>query len=195
MEQGTSYTPRALAAVVALLALMAAGLVLSTGPFTDLTGPSEYALPGAIHGLFAFIYIVAGTINLYLAWRLYTGRIKAFEDLQLSSVVCAALAAITIVFGNWIYIYYRAPGPESPRSYFMATTPDVHRVWFEFKEFAALFTLPLSVAAAYILIVYGRRVLESRALRSAVAVLMALAFFFLTVAFGLGAAVTKLRAL
>lgn len=181
--------------VVAFLLLTAGVFVLTTGPMEELVGPSRYALPSALHGMFAFIYIIVGTISLYLAWRLFSGRIRAFPDLQLASVVNAAVAFITIVLGNWIYIYYRAPGADSPRSVLLATAPAVHKVWFEFKEFTALFTLPLTVAAAYILIVYGARVLENRGLRNAVAILTALAFFYLTVAFGLGAAVSKLQPL
>ena len=55
------------------------------------------------------------------------------------------------------------------------------------------FTLPLAVCAAFILWRYGVQTLERPWLRYSVAVLMGLAFFYLVVAFGLGAAVTKLR--
>jgi hypothetical protein len=62
------------------------------------------------------------------------------------TTVMATLAFLTIVFGNWIYIADRANTPDSPRSYFLAKMPDVHKVFFEFKEYVALFPLPLSVA-------------------------------------------------
>ena len=71
--------------------------------------------------------------------------------------------------------------------------PEVHQVFFEFKEFAALFTLPLSVAAAFIAWHYGREILERKWSRVTLSVLMALHFFYFMVAFGLGAAVTKLK--
>jgi hypothetical protein len=90
-------------------------------------------------------------------------------------------------------VYYRAPIPESPRSHFLKTAPEIHRIFFEFKEFGALFTLPLTVVAAFILWKYGPQVLDRPWLRYTVAVLMGLAFFYLVVAFGLGAAVSKLR--
>lgn len=122
-----------------------------------------------------------------------TGRIRAFADLQLLATVSATLSFLAIVAGNWLYIYYRASTPESPRSYFLRTMPEVHRIFFEFKEFAALFTLPLTVAAAFILWHYGGQVVERRWLRYSVAVLLGLSFFYLVIAFGLGAAVTKLR--
>src|SRR5919106_1761162 len=107
-------------------------------------------------------------------------------------VVVATFSFLAIVFGNWLYIYYRAKDPDSPRSYFMATVPEVHKIFFEFKEFAALYTLPLTVCAAFILWRYGRQVMEQAWLRYTVAVLIGLSFFYLVVAFGLGAAVTKL---
>ena len=109
------------------------------------------------------------------------------------AVVAATCSLIAIIFGNWLYIYYRAPIPESPRSFFVKNAPEIHRIFFEFKEFGALFTLPLTVVAAFILWRYGAQVLDRPWLRYTVAVLMGLAFFYLVIAFGLGAAVTKLR--
>ena len=182
-----------LAAVVALLIGTALAFTVATGPFTKLLGAGAGAVPAAFHGLTAFLYLFVGTIGLYLAWRLLTGRIRAFADLQLLSVVSATFSFLAIVAGNWLYIYYRAPVPESPRSVFMKTAPEVHKVFFEFKEFGALFTLPLTVCAAFILWRYGGQILDRPWLRYSVAVLMGLAFFYLVVAFGLGAAVTKLR--
>ena len=68
-------------------------------------------------------------------------------------------------------------------------------VFFEFKEFTALFTLPLSVAATFILWRYGRQILERNWTRTSVAILIALHFFYFMLAFGLGAAVTKLKSI
>lgn len=182
-----------LVAVVAIMIGSALAFTLATAPFSKLLGAGTAALPAAIHGTMAFLYLFVGTIGLYLGWRLMTGRIRAFADLQLLATVAATFSFLAIVFGNWLYIYYRAPVPESPRSYFVKNMPEVHRIFFEFKEFAALFTLPLTVAAAFILWKYGVQVVERRWLRYAVAALLGLSFFYLVVAFGLGAAVTKLR--
>lgn len=183
-----------LIAVVLIMIGTALAFTLATAPFAKLLGPGAGALPAAFHGMAAFLYLFVGIIGLYLGWRLMTGRIRAFADLQLLSAVAATFSLLAIVFGNWLYIYYRAKTPDSPRSYFLATMPEVHRIFFEFKEFTALYTLPLTVAAAYILWRYGTQVLEHRWLRYTVAVLLGLSFFYLVVAFGLGAAVTKLRA-
>jgi hypothetical protein len=184
---------RSLLAVVAVMLGSALGFTLMTSPVTKLLGAHAGAVPSAFHGVAAFLYLFVGTIGLYLGWRLLTGRISAFADLQLLAVVMATLSFIAIVFGNWLYIFYRAKGPDSPRSHFMANTPEIHKIFFEFKEFAALYTLPLTVVAAFILWRYGTQVLERPWLRYGVAVVLGLSFFYLVVAFGLGAAVTKLK--
>jgi hypothetical protein len=182
-----------LVAVVAILIGSALLFTLATAPFAKLLGAGAGAVPAAFHGLAAFLYLFVGTIGLYLGWRIMTGRIRAFADLQLLATVAATFSFLAIVFGNWLYIYYRAKSPDSPRSYFLANMPEVHRIFFEFKEFTALFTLPLTVTAAYILWRYGTQVLERPWLRYAIGVLLGLSFFYLVVAFGLGAAVTKLK--
>jgi cytochrome bd-type quinol oxidase subunit 1 len=158
-------------------------------------GPGAYALSGALHGLFSFLFLISATIGLYLAWRLFMGRIRSFPDFQLVTTVMATLSFITIAFGNWIYIPYRAKSPDSPKAYFLKEMPEVHKIFFEFKEYTALFTLPLCVAAAFICWRYGPQILERKWLRIAISILMALAFFYLVIAFGLGAAVTKLRSI
>jgi len=181
--------------VIIVLVAIATAMVLATAPFTTLLGPSVYALGGALHGLFGFLLLVVMTIGLYIGWGLFVGRFQAFSDLQLITTVMATLAFLTIVFGNWIYIAYRTSTPESPRSYFLARMPEAHTVFFEFKEYAALFTLPLSVAAAFIVWRYGRQILERDWTRTAVAILIALNFFYFVIAFALGAAVTKLKSI
>lgn len=193
MHDRREASTASLVVVVAVLIGTALTFTLATGPFTKLLGSGGGAVPAAFHGMLAFLYLFVGTIGLYLGWRLLVGRIRAFADLQLLSVVAATFSLLAIIAGNWLYIYYRAPVPDSPRSVFLKTAPEVHRIFFEFKEFAALYTLPLTVCAAFILWRYGAQVLDRPWLRYTVAVLMGLAFFYLVVAFGLGAAVTKLR--
>ncbi len=193
LQEMREASTASLAAVVGILVGAALAFTAATAPINKLLGSGAAALPAALHGLTALLYLFVGTIGLYLGWRLMTARIRAFADLQLLATASATLSFLAIVAGNWLYIYYRANAPESPRSYFLKTMPEVHRVFFEFKEFAALFTLPLTVAAAFILWHYGGQVVERRWLRYSVAVLLGLSFFYLVVAFGLGAAVTKLR--
>lgn len=170
------------------------GLVITgvTAPVSALLGNSQYALEGALHGVAALVFMVTATIGLFQAYRLLTGTIQHSAQLEFGGVLNAFAAFLTILFGNRIYIFYRAQ--EGPRSYFLENTPEIHKIFFEFKEFAALFTLPLAAAAAFLFLVYGDQLLRSKGLRAIAAILLALTFFYFLVAFGLGAAITKLRA-
>jgi len=185
--------PWSLVIVMGSLALIGLTIVLVTAPLSVLLGESRYAWGGALHGTTAGLFMVSATIGLFQAWRLWAGTIQHPAQLEFGSVVNAFLAFLTILFGNRIYIFYRAsPGP---RTYFLENAPEIHKIFFEFKEFVALFTLPLAVAAAFLFIVYRDQLLRSRGLRAIAAVLLTLTFFYFIVAFSLGAAITKLRAI
>ncbi len=168
-------------------------IVIFTAPLSALLGGNRYALESALHGVAAGLFVVPATIGLFQAYRLLTGTIRNTAQLEFGSVVNAFLAFLTILFGNRIYIFYRAA--QGPRAYFMENSPAIHKVFFEFKEFVALFTLPLAVAAAFLFLVYRDQLLQSKGLRAIAAILLALTFFYLMAAFGLGAAITKLRAI
>ncbi len=174
-------------AVTLFLALVAA----TSAPFTAFLGDSAYATVGTIHGLLATLGVLVGTITAYLGWRLFIGKLRAFSDLKLLSIVSALVSAGTIMFGNWIYIGYRAAG--GPRRFFLDNNPEIHEIFFEFKEFIALFTLPLSVSVAFIMWRYDQQVMEERGLRSWLGIAFAVGWGALMIAFLLGAAITKLR--
>jgi len=193
MERGES--PRSDSSLwIAMVGLAFTGLamVLFTAPLTALLGTSRYALEGALHGVAAGLFMITATIGLFQAYRLLVGSIRHAAQLEFGGAINAFLAFLTILFGNRIYIFYRAP--QGPRSYFLENMPEIHRIFFEFKEFVALFTLPLAVVAAFLFFVYRDQLLRSRGLRTLAAILLTLTFFYFLVAFGLGAAITKLRA-
>lgn len=186
-----SLSSAAIWSMLAVLALIGVAIVLVTGPLDALLGPSSAAIRGAVHGTAAGLLMITSTIGLFQAYRIMAGGAWNIAELQIGSLVNAAAALLTIVSGNWIYIPYRAT--EGPRTYFLQASPMVHKIFFEFKEFAALFTLPLAVTAAYLLLIYGSDLYRRRGLSTLIAALLVLAFFYFVVAFGLGAAVTKLR--
>lgn len=188
----TEAPGRVLLRIIGVLLGIVVLFMVLTAPVERLLGAGQWALPAAMHGLMAFLLIVIAAVSLYLAERLYHDRVERIADLQINAVVAATLAFLTIVFGNWFYIGYRAGG--GVREWLLANAPEVHRVFFEFKEFVALFTLPIAVAAAYILWRYGAQVRETRAMRFVLATLFVLLFVATLAAFGLGAAVTKLKA-
>ena len=188
----TEATPPAILWILlGALGLMGLAVVMITAPGEQLLGPGEHAVRGALHGTCAGLFMVTSTIGLFQAYRIFAGRIWNVVELQVGSAINATTALLTILTGNWIYIPYRAP--EGPRTHFLQVAPEVHKVFFEFKEFAALFTFPLAVAAAYLLIRYGGELHHRRGLSTVIAALLVQVFFYFVVAFGLGAAITKLR--
>lgn len=180
-------------AVIGILLAMvgvAGSILIWTAPVEELLGDSAYRVRSAFHGVFAGVFMITATIGLYQAFRLWIGTKLNVRELEIGSLLNAAACFLTILFGNWIYIPYRAA--EGPRSHFLETSPEIHKIFFEFKEFTALFTLPLAVAAAYLICRYGERLNENEQLRESVALLLVLTFFYFLVPFGLGAAITKL---
>ena len=89
-----------LVGVILIMIASAVGFTLLTAQFDKLLGTGGGALPAAIHGLVAFLYLFVGTIGLYLGWRLLTGHIRAFADLQLLAVVAATFSFLAICFGT-----------------------------------------------------------------------------------------------
>lgn len=176
-----------LAAGVALAALAA----MATAPVSDLLGDSRYAVPSTLHGISAMLYVIIATVVAYLGYLLYVGRLRAYRDLRILAGLSALFSLVTVMFGNWIYIYYRAPA--GPRSYFLENQATLHEIFFEFKEFVALFTLPLTVAASFILWRERESLQENPRLRQAVGAMLILGWLYLMLTFGLGAAITKLR--
>ena len=174
-------------AVSLFLALIAA----TSAPFFAFLGDGGYAVVGTIHGMLATLGVLVGTIAAYLGWRLFIGKLRAFSDLKLLSMVSALVSAGTIFFGNWIYVGYRASG--GPRAYFIANNPEIHEVFFEFKEFIALFTLPLAISVAFVMWRYDQQVMEEKGLRSWLGIAFAVGWGALMIAFLLGAGITKLR--
>ncbi len=161
-----------------------------TSPIAQLVGESQWELVSAFHGLGATVFLLGATIAVYLAWRLYIGEIRAFRDLQWLAAFSAFMSAVTIAFGNWIYIWYR--GPEGARAYFVANMPAIHEIFFEFKEFIALFTLPMMIVSTFILWRYGENIVKDRELRAAASVPVLLGWIYLIIAYVLGAAITKI---
>lgn len=187
--------PRVMAALIGTTVLLAVvGLTISalTAPVERLLGESAHAIPSAIHGFMAGLFFVTVTIGLFEGVRVFLGASIPPGELQFGSLVNAILALLTVLYGNIIYIPYRAK--SGPRSYFLETIPEVHKIFFEFKEFMALFTLSLAVCVAYLIWVYRDQITRHAAWRVMTALLLALLFFYFMVTFGLGASITKLKA-
>ena len=167
------------------------GFVLGfSAPWEDLMGESPFASIATIHGMFATLGVIVGSATGYLGWRLLLGHLKAYRDLRILATVSSIFAFLAILTGNWIYIAYRGPG--GPREFFINNFPEIHEIFFEFKEFIALFPLPIAVAATFILWKYKDSLPVDEKLRNAVGVMIAVAWTILMIVFVLGAAITKL---
>lgn len=190
-QEGRPSSKTVIRALLAMMAVTAAAVLFVSAPAERLLGDSLYSIRSAFHGLSAGVFMVTSTIGLYQAFRLWGGLEINIREMEIGSFLNAAACFLTILSGNWIYIPYRAAG--GPRAHFLETIPEIHKIFFEFKEYAALFTLPLAVTAAYVIWFYADRINKNKSLREITAVLLALIFFYFVTAFGLGAAITKLK--
>jgi len=176
--------------IVGVIALVGLAMAV-TAPTGVLVGDTQWHVISAFHGLAATTFLLGATIAVYLAWRLYVGEIRAFKDLRWLAAFSTVMSIAAILFGTWIYIAYRAPG--GPRGYFLDTLPEVHKIFFEFKEFIAMFTLPTFASATIILWRFDTTLLGHRNARAVPSMLILLGYAFLLIAYVLGAAITKLR--
>lgn len=177
--------------ILIFMTFIAAAILFVSAPANQLLGDSRYGIRSAFHGLFATIFMVTVTIGLYQAFRLWTGVPINVKELEIGSLINSGVCFLLILSGNWLYIPYRSP--SGPRAHFLETAPEIHKIFFEFKEYTALLTLPLAVAAAYLICRYGEQLNHNKQLREMTALLLALTFFYFLIAFGLGAAITKLK--
>jgi cytochrome bd-type quinol oxidase subunit 1 len=191
-RQGSGKSTLTLVATLAMIAGVGLVLFFGTAPLETLLGESTFAFVSAVHGLLAGLLMVTVTIGVFQAYRLWAGSSITLQELEIGSLANAVLAFLTIYFGNVIYIPYRATG--GPRTYFLENMPEVHEIFFEFKEFMALFVLPLTVCVAFMFFYYREDLLRRRELRILVSICLLLVFFYFILTFGLGAAITKLRA-
>ena len=177
--------------VLVVLGIVAFVITLLTAPFQALLGEGANAFDSALHGLLAGLLMVTVTLGLFEGYRLFGGVIDNVRELVFGSLVNSALAFLTIVTGNKIYIAYRAKG--GPRTFFLENNPEIHKIFFEFKEFSALLVFPLAVTVTFIFIYYRWDILKRANLRTISFTILILMFFYFVVTFGLGAAITKLK--
>jgi hypothetical protein len=176
--------------ILFVMMAIAGGILILTVPVEELLGEGIYRMRGAFHGFFAGVFMITATIGFYQGFRLWRGTVSNVREMEVGGIMNAAACFFTILSGNWIYIPYRSFG--GPRTFFLEMTPQVQEVFFEFKQFAALFTLPLAVSAAFLICRYAEHLNENEELRDMAALLLILTFFFFMIPFGLGASITKL---
>ena len=191
VEQNENRSVYVTIAAYLVVLLLLALIVFISAPFGDFLGTDQFAFASGVHGLLATLGLIVGSVSLYLGWRLFIGKIKAFADLKILLLLSTLAVFGTIIFGNWIYIAYRAPG--GVRAYLLQNYPEIHNVFFEFKEFIALFTFPLFLAATYVVWRYSNHLINNKPLRTWTFVVISIAWIALMIAFILGAAITKIK--
>lgn len=167
----------------------AALLFLSIPCFTWL-GLGTRQTIGALHGLASMLTVIVSTFLLHLAYPLLRGREEAAKRLTGPLWITNLLTLLSVVFGNWLYIGYRAH--DGAQQWFLANSPAAHTVLMEYKEFVSLFPLPLGVAAAFLLWRH-RADLHESGVGQVAAMLITLLWVCLLIGLALGLGLAKLK--
>jgi len=144
--------------------------------------------------LLAFAGGFAGFYSLRPEWVTVVGIRERVQRLLAGSWIMAVVAWLTVVTGTWIvYPWYRAPGPDSPRSYLLAapTRAEWHRFGMEWKEHVAFIAPILATAVAFTVSYYREELASRQDIRRAALVLFTIAFLAAGVAGVFGAFINK----
>jgi hypothetical protein len=146
----SSASPPSLIAAIGILLGGAVVFASAVARFTPDVGGAAWAFLAAGHQVVSLLYVIVACAGLFLAWQLSTDTVRRLSDLQLLATVAATLSLLDIVYGNWLYSYYTGPVAAAH------LLPQAQLPSFRFKYSAALFTLPLTVTTAFIVLRYGR---------------------------------------
>jgi len=154
-------------------------------------------LHGLVFGslfLLAFAGGIAGLYSLRPEWVTVAGMRERLRRLLAGTWLMALVAWITVGSGTYIvYPWYRARGPESPRSQLLANPATAlwHTFGMEWKEHIGWFAPILATAVAFLVAYYGTQLAEDNRLRKAAIWLFVLAFGAAAVAGIFGAFLNK----
>ncbi len=180
------------------LSFLSAGLFLFL-PLVNLLHPSPWQRwMGAIHGMGAMLALIVMVYTGHLAFPLMRGAGKILPQMRTLAFWSTLLSFLAISTGNWAYMRYRASAEfGGARAWLKANSPLGQYVLMEYHEFSVLFTLPLTVACAWILWNYGDSILDkkNRPVLTATCVALAAIMFFAMGGMVSGLGVAKIRAL
>lgn len=167
----------------------AALLFLSIPCFTWL-GLGTRQTIGALHGLASMLTVIVSAFLLHLTYPLLRGREEAAKRLIGPLWITNLLTLLSVIFGNWLYIGYRAH--DGVQQWYLANAPAAHTVVMEYKEFVSLFPLPLGLAAAFLLWRY-REDLHGSGVAHVVTMLITLLWICLLIGLATGLGLAKLK--
>ena len=181
------------------LAMLLAGMFMFLPP-VNLIHPSPWQrsisfLHGSASMLTTIVVVYTGST---LAFPLLRGSAKVLPAMRTLSFWSSLITFLGIASGNFAYMRYRADiSYGGARAILKETSPLVQYVFMEYHEFTVLFTLPLSVAATWILWQYGDSILEkrNRPVLTATAVALMATMFFAMGGFVTGLGIAKVHSL
>lgn len=180
------------------LSFLSAGLFLFL-PLVNLLHPSPWQRRmGAIHGMGAMLALVVMVYTGHLAFPLMRGAGKILPQMRTLAFWSTLLSFLAISTGNWAYMRYRAGADfGGARAWLKENSPLGQYVLMEYHEFSVLFTLPLTVACAWVLWNYGDSILDkkNRPVLTATCVALAAIMFFAMGGMVSGLGVAKIRSL
>ena len=90
-----------------------AALLFLSIPLFNIIGFSNHKLMAVLHGLGATVTVIMSCQTIHLIYPMLRGKKGAAASLEWSLWLTNLMVLFTIVFGNWLYIAYRAPdGPQ-----------------------------------------------------------------------------------
>lgn len=144
---------------------------------------------GLLHGLLATLFLMAFSGSYA---ELLSLTENGLRRLKLGISLMAFSAWAIFATGSYVYIFYRAPMPESARSRLLAgPTPWVHSLLMELKEFTGAYVPALAMLALVLVFAWNQRLLAEARLRRVLAAVLLAAMLWTLLAFGLGAYITK----
>ena len=160
-------------------------------PLFNLFGLSNHKLNSVLHGLGATLTVLLSCYVLHALYPFLRGKEGAERKLEFLLWIVNILTLLTIIFGNWIYMGYRAP--DGAQQWFLYNAPLGHLVIMEFKEFASLFPLPLGMAASFLMWRFRNYFDKVHGVSSVIALLVTLMWIFLLIGFVFGLGISKLK--
>jgi hypothetical protein len=163
------------------LSILSAGLFLFL-PFVNLLHPSPWQRwMGTLHGVGSLLAMVVMVYVGHLAFPLLRGSSHLLGQMRTLTFWASLLSFLAIATGNLAYMRYRADAAfGGARAWLKENSPLGQYVLMEYHEFTVLFTLPLSIACAWVLWKYGDSILDRRnqpVLAVTSVALMAIMFF------------------
>lgn len=168
-----------------------AALLFLSIPLFNVLGFSNHKLMAVLHGLGATVTVIMSCQTIHLIYPMLRGKAGAAARLEWMLWLTNLMVLLTIVFGNWLYIAYRAP--DGPQEWLLYHSPALHLIVMEYKEFVSLYPLPLGIAAAVLLRRFRHALEPGSAASGIIALLITLFWICLLIGFVFGIGLAKLR--